>query len=223
MQHEVVHSPAYSLLKVALTEGEEIHAEPGALVLMQGVEVKTSMQGGVMKSLMRSLLGGESVWINTYRAKTNGARVWLSPPSPGDILYLPLESGKLLLQDRAYLAHHGEVEIGVAFRGFKGFLSEGQFVWLKAEGSGGIWMAAFGALEVVELAPGERVTVDNFHTVAMDGTVEYKIRTFGGLKSALLGGEGLVMELQGPGRVVLQTRTEASFVQSLLPFLPKEQ
>jgi len=221
MRHEVIHGPAYSMLKVTLGEGEEVHAEPGAMVLMREVEVKTSMQGGVMKSLMRSLLGGESLWINTYRAKTDGASVWLAPSSPGDILYLPLKSGKLLLQDRAYLAHHGEVEIGVAFRGFKGFLSEGQFVWLKAEGSGGLWIAAFGALEVLELAPGERVIVDNFHAVAMDSTVEYKIRPFGGLKSAILGGEGLVMDLLGPGRVVIQTRTEASFIQSLLPFFPK--
>ena len=41
----------------------------------------------------------------------------------------------------------------------------------------------------------------------MDPTVKYKIRKFGGWKSFFLGGEGVVAELEGPGRVLIQTRS----------------
>ncbi|MDZ4278458.1 MAG: AIM24 family protein, partial [Dehalococcoidia bacterium] len=42
----------------------------------------------------------------------------------------------------------------------------------------------------------------------------------GALKSTLLGGEGLVCKLTGPGRFYLQTRNPDSFLQWLAPKLP---
>ncbi len=223
MEHRLDRGPAYTVLKITLRRGESVHAQPGAMMLMAGVGVETGMQGGVLKGFMRALMGGESPWINTYRAEEDGAQVWLVPSGPGDIAYVPLEGQTLVIQDRGYLAHHGEVSIGVAFRGWKGFLAEGELVWLKAEGQGGVWISAFGALEEIVLQEGERLTVDNFHLVAMDAQVQHRIRKFGGLKSAFLGGEGLVVDLVGPGRIYLQTRTERGLVESLLPFWPKRE
>jgi len=37
----------------------------------------------------------------------------------------------------------------------------------------------------------------------------------------VLGGEGLVVDLTGPGRVLLQTRSEGAFLNWLLPKIPK--
>ena len=43
----------------------------------------------------------------------------------------------------------------------------------------------------------------------------------GGMKSTLFSGEGLVCTFTGPGRVLLQTRSEDAFLSWLIPHLPK--
>ena len=57
--------------------------------------------------------------------------------------------------------------------------------------------------------------------VAFDETVNYRVTRVGGLKSTLFSGEGLVVELTGPGRVLIQSRSADSFLSWLIPQLPK--
>lgn len=219
MQWEVTNKPSYSLLKVRLNEGEEIVAEPGAMVMMWGkISVDTGMKGGVLSSLLRSIFGGEALFLNTFTARTE-AEIWLAPAAPGDIHYLPLHGNGYVLQDTSYLAHHGDVSLDIAWRGFRGWLTEGELIWLRVRGQGGVWVTAFGGIEQVEVQAGESVIVDNFHFVAMEEGANYKVRTFGGLKSFLLGGEGLVAEIYGPARLWLQTRHIVSLANELLPIL----
>jgi uncharacterized protein (AIM24 family) len=45
----------------------------------------------------------------------------------------------------------------------------------------------------------------------------------GGLKSTLFSGEGLVVDLTGPGRFWLQTRSEDAFLTWLIPKIPKRE
>ncbi|MCE4621012.1 MAG: AIM24 family protein, partial [Desulfurococcales archaeon] len=53
MKWEKDYGPAYTILKVLLEPGEEVTAEPGAMMLIRGdVDVKTS-SGGVFKGLLR--------------------------------------------------------------------------------------------------------------------------------------------------------------------------
>ncbi len=52
--------------------------------------------------------------------------------------------------------------------------------------------------------------------------MKYEIRTLGGIKSTLLSGEGLVVDLTGPGRVLLQTRNKRAFLDWLIPQLPNK-
>ena len=213
MKWNVTCKPSYSLLKVGLEPGETVTAEPGAMVYMKGdIEIKTS-SGGILKGIMRSMLGGESFWLNTYRARSH-AEIWFAPSLPGDIEALNIDGKGLIIQDTSYLAHHGDISIGTAWRGFRGLLAEGELFWLKAEGRGLVWVTSYGGLEKLELKPGERVIVDNFHFVAMDNSMKWRVRKFGGIKSFMFGGEGIVIEIEGPGRVILQTR-------SLLPFIER--
>ncbi len=88
-------------------------------------------------------------------------------------------------------------------------------------GRGGVWVTAFGAIEEVQVPPGETAIVDNFHFVAMEEGASYTLRTVGGLKSTLFGGEGLVAEIRGPARLWLQTRPIVSLVDTLLPLLKR--
>ncbi|MFA4028446.1 MAG: hypothetical protein GDYSWBUE_000326 [Candidatus Fervidibacterota bacterium] len=219
MRWEVSSRPSYSLLKISLEPGEEVIAEPGAMVLYRGaVLIETSARGGIGAALLRKVFGGESLFLNTFRAEGK-SEVWLAPSLPGDIHYLPLNGSGYILQQGSYLAHHGSTEIGVAWRGFRGLLTEGELIWLRVSGYGGVWVNAFGGIECISISAGEKVIVDNFHFVAMDERAKWHVRTFGGVKSFLLGGEGIVAEIQGPANLWLQTRHIASLADELIPIL----
>ncbi|MEB3859626.1 MAG: TIGR00266 family protein, partial [Desulfurococcales archaeon] len=148
------------------------------------------------------------------------AEVWLAPGIAGDVRVIDLE-GTLYVQDSSYVAHTGSVEVSVGWRGLRGLVSEGELFWLKLEGRGRVVVNAYGAMEELSLGPGERVTVDNMHFVAMDGSVGWRIRKFGGLKSFIFGGEGFVIDVTGPGRVWVQTRNLPLFARILGRFLAR--
>ena len=223
MKWEVEYSPAYSLLKVQLEPGEELTSEAGAMVLFRGdLEIKTHTGGGLLKGLLRGIAGTEAVFLNTYRAKSP-AEVLLAPSLPGDIAYIPLEDGSYVVQDSAYLAHIGDVDVEVAWRGLKGVLAEGELVWLRLKGRGGAWVNSYGAMGKMELKAGERVTLDNMHFVALNEETKWRIRKFGGWKTFLLGGEGLVVEVEGPGTLFYQTRILPPFARLLKKFIPSRK
>jgi uncharacterized protein (AIM24 family) len=41
-------------------------------------------------------------------------------------------------------------------------------------------------------------------------------------KSTILGGEGLVCHLTGPGRILIQTRSEQAFLSWIIPKIPSK-
>ncbi len=218
MEWKIDFRPSYSVLKVKLSGGESITAEPGALLLYRGdVEVETQT-GGLLRGLLRAIAGGESIFMNTFTAKDD-SEIWLVPGMPGDIEYIPLRGDAWIIQDTSYLAHHGDVKVSVAWRGLKGVLAEGELVWLKVEGHGGVWINSYGAMDKVEVKPGEKVTIDNFHFVAMPADVKWTVRKFGGWKSFLLGGEGLVFEVKGPATIYVQSRILPPLAYALRKFL----
>ncbi|RLE64061.1 MAG: TIGR00266 family protein [Thermoprotei archaeon] len=219
MKWRVDFGPAYSLLKVYLEPGEDVTSEAGAMVMYKGnIEVKTHTGGGLLKGILRAVAGTESLFLNTYRA-VSPSEIWFAPRVPGDISYIDLASGSWIIQDSGYLAHHGNVDISVAWRGLRGLLAEGQLLWLKVSGRGGVWINSYGALDRIVLNPGERAVVDNFHFVAMPANVRWEARTFGGLKSFIFGGEGIIFEVWGPATIYVQTRTLPLLADSLRRYI----
>ena len=70
MKVEILYRPSYSVAQVSLGLGEEIQVEAGAMVGMSpDIDMETHAQGGFLKSFSRSILGGESFFMNTYKAK----------------------------------------------------------------------------------------------------------------------------------------------------------
>ncbi len=63
--------------------------------------------------------------------------------------------------------------------------------------------------------------MDTGHIVALDASLEYRTRGMGSLKGTVFSGEGLVCELTGPGRLFMQSRSEADFLRWLIPKLPQ--
>ncbi len=203
------HTPAYGVARLTLAGGEAARAEGGAMMAMStGVELAAKAEGGVMKSLKRAALGGESFFISTYTAPAAGGWVDVAARLPGDITtYAVQPSQALFVSKGSWIASEQSVEINTQWGGFKNmFGSEGAFI-LRAEGAGQIVFACYGALEVWTLAAGQHITVDTGHMVAYEESVQMNLRrATGGLVQSFKSGEGLVFDFEGPGRVWTQTR-----------------
>jgi uncharacterized protein (AIM24 family) len=74
----------------------------------------------------------------------------------------------------------------------------------------------------MNLAAGETVTLDTGHLVAFTQDIGFQVRKVGAMKSLLFSGEGLVVDLTGPGRVLAQTRSTDQFLSWLIPKLPHD-
>ena len=85
MNYEVKYGPAYALGIVSLEAGEKIQAETGAMVSMSDtIKIETGMKGALLSGLKRSVLGGESFFLNTFEVEQVG-EVTIAPALPGDI------------------------------------------------------------------------------------------------------------------------------------------
>ena len=223
MEHEILYKPSYSLLKIKMNGGEEISAEAGAMVSMSsGIEMETTARGGLFGSLKRSVLGGESFFINKFKANDPG-EVTFAPTLPGDIYAVELSSQTIYAQSGAFIASSPGIEIDTKWGGAKTFFSKEGFFLLKISGTGSVFLSSYGALHEIELAAGEKYIVDTGHMVAFDESVNYDVKRVGGLKSTLFSGEGLVCELTGPGKIMIQTRSEDAFLSWLIPKIPRRE
>ena len=222
MQVEVLHRPSYSLARVRLASAEVLLAEPGAMVGMStGMLIETKMRGGLLQSLARSALGGESFFTNIFRAPGSGGEVLLAPSLPGDIFSYELNNNTYLVQSGSFLGSSESITTDTKWSGARTFFGGEGLIMLRCTGVGALILSSYGAIYEMDLLAGQGYTVDTGHLVAFSSEVNFRVRPAGGLKSTLLGGEGLVVDLQGPGKILLQTRSEGAFLEWLLPKIPK--
>lgn len=221
MQSEILYKPSYSLLKLLLAKGERISAEAGAMVSMSsGIEIETKMKGGLFGALKRSVLGGESFFINNYQASNDG-EITFAPALPGDIAEIKLNNQTYFAQSGSYITSSTDISIDTKWGGAKTFFSKEGLFLLKISGTGSLFLSSYGAIHEVDLAAGQKYIVDTGHMVAFAEGVNYSVKTVGGLKSTLFSGEGLVCELTGPGKIYIQSRSADAFLTWLIPQLPK--
>ncbi len=219
MKFDIEFSPDFSMLTVGLDSGESIVAESGAMVSMTGkVDIKTAARGGVLSSLKRKVLGGESIFQNTFTASENAQHVTFSPPVMGALERYELAGGELLLQSKAYLASTTDVELDTKWEGVKGFFGGNGLFLLKVKGTGSLFFNTYGAVHPIEVS-GSYV-VDTGHIVAFEPSLTYRVKKVGGFKSLFLSGEGLVCEFEGQGKVWVQTRKPGRLAEFLHPFRP---
>ncbi|HST41665.1 MAG TPA: TIGR00266 family protein [Conexibacter sp.] len=221
MNVEIRHAPSFAVARVTLAGGEAIRAESGAMMATSaGVDVEAKMQGGLMKGLKRSMLGGESLFMTTLTAPSQGGWVDVSATLPGDLRVIEL-GGPVNISRGNWLASSDGVELDTKWGGAKNlFGGEGGFL-IHASGSGTVIVSCYGALDTIELAAGESVVLDSGHVVAFDPSTQFTTRKVAsGLMNTLKSGEGLVMEFTGPGRVLTQSRTPGALVNWLTTALP---
>jgi uncharacterized protein (TIGR00266 family) len=222
MQTEIKYRPAYALAVVTLAPNEGIRVDAGAMVSMSpDVQIETKAQGGILASLGRSLLGGESFFQNSFRASAKGGEITLAPPLPGDMFTIEMKGETLLLQSGAYVGSSESITLDTKWTGAKTFFASEGLIMLRASGTGTLVFSSYGAIHEKNLAAGEKYKVDTGHIVAFSDGMGFQVQRIGGVKSTFFSGEGLIVELTGPGRLLMQTRSEDAFLAWLIPHLPK--
>ena len=88
MQFALHQQPDAAMLEVVFdSTGGKFIAEAGAMVGRDSaLEMTTNMRGGFGAALKRKMLGGESLFQNTFTASAAGERLQIAPPSEGDIM-----------------------------------------------------------------------------------------------------------------------------------------
>lgn len=216
MKYEILSRPSYALLKLMMDEGEEVIAETGAMVFMDGVKLKTEVKGGLFGGIKR-IIGGESFFVNRFVAEKNNAVLGLAPPYQGDITRIEVR-GTLYAQSGAFLAGSPDLNIESKWGGARSFFAGEGLILLKIVGNGDVFLSSFGGIEEVSVS-GELV-VDTGHIVAFEEGLDFTISKAGGLKATLLSGEGLVARFRGTGKVWIQTRSVSDYIGWLSSLIP---
>jgi uncharacterized protein (TIGR00266 family) len=223
MEIALRHNPSFAAARITLEPREQVRAESGAMMATSsGVTIESSTQGGMLKGLKRSVLGGESLFVSTYTAAPSGGWVDVAHHLAGDIVATSITPEEpISVTKGCWLASAAGVELDTKWGGFKNlFGGEGGFL-VHATGSGAILLACYGALDRLDLAEGESVTIDTGHVVAFGPTVTSQIRkVVGGVIQTLKSGEGFVFDFTGPGWVLTQTRNPsalAAWIRQLMP------
>ena len=224
MRYEII-GKTVPAVEFTLNRGESIYSQRGGMTWQtDGINMKTNARGGVMKSLGR-MFTGESIFMNTYTANVDGAKVAFATTVPGDIVSVNVgENNGFTVQKSSFLCAEPGVDMSIAFtKKFSAGLFGGEgFVLQKAKGNGMLFLEVDGDPVERILAPGEVLKVDTGNVVGFESTVSYEIETVKGLGNIFLGGEGLFLtKLVGPGRVIIQSQNFGYFAGKILGMMPK--
>jgi len=223
ISYKIEHSPAYASLVLNLKTNETVLVESGAMAAMDTcIKMKSRAKGGLMKGLGR-MVSGESFFISEFTAEGKSGELYVSPGVPGDICHYYLQGNGLMIQSSGFVAASSTVEIDTKFQGFKGFFSGESLFLIRATGVGDIWFSSYGA--IVEIPVAGDYVVDTSYIVAFEDTLNYNVEMLGGLsfrglRTGILGGEGLVCRFNGEGRLWVQSRELYSLINFLNPFRP---
>jgi len=217
-------SPAFAFGTISIEPGGEVHVEAGAMAAYSdGVDIETKARGGVFAGLKRSMLGGETFFINTFRS-SGGGTVSVAADLPGDMTMITMDAAHaLLVQSGSWIASDPGVDVDTKWGGSKTFFSGKGLFLLRCTGPGDVLVAAYGGILPMTLASGQSYTLDTGHVVAFDESVQFSVHKAGNWKTTVLGGEGLVTRFTGPGRLWLQTRSQNDLLDWLIPRLPQSK
>jgi uncharacterized protein (TIGR00266 family) len=229
MQFSIEHGPAFAWLKVQLTPGTTVTAEAGAMVrrdprVKMDTRLNASKSGGIfgflwalVVAIVRKFAGGETMFVNDFSSPAS-AEVVLAPALSGHIMHRNLVANeRLFVQTGSYLASAGSVNTRVRWGGLRSLFGGEGLVLLECTGQGDLFLNSYGGIVPVQV-DGSYV-VDTGHIVAFDGSLDFRVRSVGGLKSFVFSGEGLVCEFQGRGTVFVQSRNLNALVGWLSPML----
>ena len=225
MRYELLDKPDFSMVKVTFDQpGEKMVVESAAMVARSAaMTMETNMRGGLMAAAKRKLLGGESIFQNTFTASAPGETLYFAPAPEGDVEVLELDgSYSLMMSSGAFLGSSQGINLDTQWGGAKGFFSGTGMFLLKADGQGPVFFSCYGGLHPVDVGPGGYIC-DTSHVVAFTSGLSYNVQRVGGMKSLFFSGEGLVCNFQGQGRLWISTRNPASLASFVHAYRPVQR
>ncbi|NGZ06477.1 MAG: TIGR00266 family protein [Magnetococcales bacterium] len=218
-------------LHVSLRSGESILAESNAMVMMEETLTLDGTFGnrGIMGSLMRRLANEETIFQQKITARNGPGDLLLAAPFPGGMHVLEVGPRQYYLADGAFLASSEGVAVKAVMQNLGNALfgGTGGFFIQQTEGHGKVAVAAFGSVFLLDVKPGQPLTIDNEHIVAWETTLDYEVATpnssrgfLGGLISSATSGEVLVLRFSGQGQILLASRNKKSLLAWLVENLP---
>ncbi|NDH24135.1 MAG: TIGR00266 family protein, partial [Actinobacteria bacterium] len=121
MEIQLRHNPSFSVARAILGPSEAIRAESGAMMAMAAdLNLDAKIEGGLMKGLKRSVLGGESLFMTTATAAAHGGWIDFAPSLPGDVTVFDVTpETPLLIQKGSFLCAEMGVEIDTQWGGMR--------------------------------------------------------------------------------------------------------
>ena len=104
MKYEIL-GKTVPVIEATLNQGESMYTQSGGMSWQtQGIKMKTNARGGVMKSLGR-MFAGESIFMSSYEAEIDGAKIAFATTVPGDIIPVNMTNtpNGIMLQKKAFL------------------------------------------------------------------------------------------------------------------------
>lgn len=162
------------------------------------------------------VLGADPFRTCTVTAPGGGGWVDLAPGLPGDLHVLQLDGTVGWTVGRGcWLAADDAIDLRADDAGLGGTRS------LRARGAGTLVLACYGALDPLTVADGEFATVDAAHVVAHPDDLRTRSRAVDvGAWQPAGTGDGLLLDVAGPGTVLTQTRTPHGLASWLAAHLP---
>lgn len=215
MKYNIISSPTYSLIEMDLSPGEAVVVEPGSMTWMDTTIVpKTEMQGGFFAGIKRRL-GGESFFLNTYKAEASSGLIGIAPAFSGDIMVRELNDETIYMERGAYICHLGNLETSASWEGFRGTFAEGM-LGLRISGTGLLFFGSYGDIQEVDVDGS--YTIDNGYAVAWESSLDYSIGQTGRSVRSFLFGDQLICRYHGKGKLWIQTRSSRNLAAWVHPF-----
>jgi uncharacterized protein (TIGR00266 family) len=215
MHHDIDKRPSYAVLRTTMDRGDRLMAETGAMI-SRSENVHTEAEvgggegiGGMIKSAVSS---SRDLIENAFEARADGAELTLAPDHPGDLFGVDVgQDGPIKVNSGSTLAWEPTVERSTAFNDAGGFFSSGSLRVLELSGTGRAFLSAYGSIVETDVTRDDATVVDTDHLIAWTDSLSVSREQDGSIKSAMLGGEGIVSKFSGEGRVWIQTRNPAVF------------
>jgi len=219
VDYEVI-GDSMPMLEVELDPSETVIAEAGSMNYMeQDIEFETKMGDGAdpdqgmfskLFSAGKRMITGESLFMTHFSNTGNTKRkVAFAAPYPGAVVPVDMAAigGRLYCQKDAFLCAALGTRLSIAFsqKLGAGFFGGEGFILQKLEGDGMAFIQAGGTVVEKQLN-GETLRIDTGSLVGFSDGINYDIEMVKGLKSMVLGGEGLwLTTLSGTGTVWVQS------------------
>ncbi|MGX7825561.1 AIM24 family protein [Actinokineospora sp. 24-640] len=196
MQVRTRHTPTFAVARLVLAPGEAVQAEYTAMIATSyGVLVDSGRGRGRSRPAV-------------FTAPAEGGWVDIAPALPGETHVLELDAATAWCVARgARLALPATLRVDAGWVGFHPLFGVEHGFLEHISGVGVTVLACSGALDTTTLEPGEAITVEPAHLLAYTDTTQVRLRAVdpSGPQS-LRTGAGLLLDLAGPGQVLVQTR-----------------